>query len=123
MEEDLTTLMASIAAGRRYWVRAPQNTARPYVILNVIDTPRGYTMKRQDGLTQSRVQADVYADSYSSAKSVARSIVTLLSGYRGGKFQGVFVDSERDLPAETAGAVSQLFRVSIDLMIHYGEQS
>lgn len=122
MEEDLTTLMASIASGNRYWVRAPQNTARPYVILNVIDKPRGYTMAGQDGLTQSRVQADVYADSYSSAKTVARSIVTLLSGYRGGKFQGVFVDSERDLPAETAGSVSQLFRVSIDLMIHYGDQ-
>jgi hypothetical protein len=121
MEEDLTTLMASIAAGRRYWVRAPQDTARPYVILNVIDTPRGYTMKRQDGLIQSRVQADVYADSYSSAKSVARSINALLSGYRGGKFQGVFVDSERDLPAETAGSVTPLFRISLDLMIHYGE--
>lgn len=121
MEEDLNTLMVSIAAGKLYWVRAPQKTARPYVILNVIDKPRGYTMKRQDGLTQSRVQADVYADSYSSAKAVARSIDTLLSGYRGGKFQGVFVDSERDLPAETAGSVTPLFRVSLDLMIHYGE--
>jgi hypothetical protein len=122
MEEDLTTLMASIAGGRRYWVRAPQKAVRPYVILNLIDKPRLYTMRGQDALTQSRVQADVYSDTYEGAKAVARSIVNLLSGYRVGQFRGVFVDSERDLPAESAGAVNQLFRVSIDLMIHYGEQ-
>lgn len=122
MEDDLTALMAGIADGRRYWVRAPQSAARPYVILNRIDKPRGYTMKGQDTLTQTRVQADIYADTYSAALGVSRSMVTLLSGYRGGKFQGVFVDSERDLPAESASSVSQLFRISIDLMIHYGEQ-
>ncbi|MEW9838237.1 hypothetical protein [Mesorhizobium marinum] len=46
-----------------------------------------------------------------------------MSGHRAGIFKGIFIDSERDLPAADAGEVNQLFRVSIDLIIHHGELS
>lgn len=121
MEEELTALMAGIAGGRVHWVRAPQGAPRPYVVLSLVSSPQLYTMQGQGSLTQTRVQADVYAETYSTARTVSRAIISLLSGYRGGRFQGVFIDSERDLPAADAGDVSQLFRVSLDLIIHYGE--
>ena len=121
MEELLTSLLASVAGGRRFWVRAPQKAARPYVLLQRASSALSYHMQGATGLTAIRVQIDVYADRYIEATTVARSINATLSGYSSGKIQAIFVESERDLPAADAGEVSSLFRISIDIIIHYGE--
>jgi hypothetical protein len=121
MEEALTALLAPVASGQRYWVRAPQNKARPYVVLNRVGGLPNYHMQGASGLVESRVQIDCYADTYTACTSVARSVKAILSGYKGGAIQGVFVDSERDLPAADAGEVNSLFRTSIDIIILHGE--
>lgn len=123
MEEALTALLASVADGRRYWVRAPQSAARPYVVLNRIDGIRDYHMQGASGYISSRVQIDCYADTYTAAKSTARAVINTLSGYSGGDIQAIFVDGERDLPAADAGDVTNLFRTSIDIIVHHGEPS
>ncbi|MEW9808597.1 tail completion protein gp17 [Mesorhizobium marinum] len=123
MEEALTALLASVAGGRRHWGRAPQAAARPYVVLTRITGIRDYHTRDASGLVESRVQADCYADTYSAAKGIARDVRDAVSGHRAGIFKGIFIDSERDLPAADAGEVNQLFRVSIDLIIHHGELS
>ncbi|GLQ36750.1 hypothetical protein GCM10007908_03700 [Rhizobium albus] len=119
MEEALTALLASVASGRRYWVRAPQTVAKPYVVMQVIDTLPSYSMAGQADHIASRVQIDVYADTYGALISTTRAIKAILSGYKGGQIQGAFIASERNLPAADAGEVSQLFRTSIDIMIHH----
>lgn len=121
MEEALTELLASVAGGRRYWVRAPQTAARPFVLLNKIDGIPDYHFQGPSGYVSSRVQIDVYGDKYGDVTTISRAIKALLSGYEGGNIQAIFIESERNLPAADAGEVTSLFRTSIDITVHYGE--
>jgi|SRR5690606_3362344 len=119
MEEQLRTLLSSVAGGRVYWGRAPQGAAYPNVVLTVISGIRDYHMQGPSGYVESRVQADVYAESYGGAKSVARDIEAAVSGHSDTNFQAIFIDGERDLPADDPGAVTNLYRVTLDLMVHH----
>lgn len=121
MEEAITALLALVAGGRRFWVRAPQETAKPFIVLSRVSGVRDYHLQGASGYVASRVQVDSYADSYTEAKSVARATIDALSGHRGGAIQGIFIDSERDLPTTDAGEVNQLFRTSVDFIIHHSE--
>ncbi len=122
MEKALTALLASVAGGRRYWVRKPQREpARPYVVMQRISGVHDYHLQGPSGYVASRVQIDCYGDTYDSAASTAGAVRGVLSGHRGGVFQGIFLDGERDLPAADAGEVTNLFRVSLDFMIHHSE--
>ena len=122
MEEQLRVILASVAGGRVYWGRKPQEvTATPYVTLQLISGIRDYTMQGPSGYVESRVQCDVYDDSYLGAKGVARQLIGILSGFRNPPILGIFIDGERDLPAADAGEVNHLYRVSIDVMVHHKE--
>jgi len=121
MEEALTALLASVAGGRRYWVRAPQTATRPFLVLNRISGGPSYTMGGSSGYTSRRMQIDCYADTYTGALTCMRAVRDLLSGYSGGIIQGIFLERERDLPAADAGEVTSLFRMSTDITVHYGE--
>ena len=121
MEQSLTDLLAPVAGGQRYWVRAPQKKPRPYVVLNRVGGEQNYHMQGPSGFVSSRVQIDCYADRYSDVTAVARAVKALVSGYQGGAIQGIFVESERNLPAADAGEVSSLFRTSIDITVLHGE--
>ena len=126
MEETLMGLLLGAAAltahvGTRInWTAKPQSVSGlPYIVLQRIDGVRDYHMRGASGYVESRVQADFYAANYTAGKKAARALIAVLSGYRGGIFQGIFIDSERDLPAADAGEVTQLFRTSVDLIIHH----
>ncbi len=121
MEEELTALLVHVAGGRRYWGSAERGAVKPYVVLNRISGVADYHMQGASGLVASRVQADCYGATYTSARQAARDLKRAVSGRRSGPIQGVFVDGDRDLPAEDAGPVNQLFRVSIDLIIQHQE--
>lgn len=121
MEELLTGLLASVAGGQRYWLRAPQKVKRPYVLLQLVGDDANYHMRGASGFSSSRVQIDVYADTKAEETVISRSIKGLLSGYSAGQIQGIFIESERNLPAADAGEVNNVFRNSIDITIHHGE--
>jgi hypothetical protein len=121
MEEALTALLASVAGGRRHWVRVPQGTPYPNVVLNKIDAFVNYHLQGASGYVSSRVQIDVYAAKFAEANTIAGQIKALLSGHSGGDIQAIFIESERNLPAADAGEVTSLFRTSIDITVHYGE--
>lgn len=121
MEQALTDLLASVASGKRYWGRAPQKTTRPYIVLTRIGGQPNYHMRGRSGFVSSRVQMDCYADKYSDVTALATSAKALVSGYAGGTIQGIFVESERSLPAADAGEVSSVFRTSIDITVLHGE--
>lgn len=121
MEQTLTNLLASVAP-RRFWGRAPQAApTRPYVVLSRVSGVRDYHSQGESGYVASRVQIDVYADTYSAANATANGIITTLSGYRGGTIQAVFVDSERDLTGIEGGDPNELFRLSVDVIVHHLE--
>jgi hypothetical protein len=121
MEQELTALLAS-AAPRRYWGRAPQTApARPYVVLSRISGVRDYHASGASGYVVSRVQIDVYADTYAGTNTVMSAIVAALSGYRGGTIQAVFIDNESDLTGIEGGDPDELFRASVDVIVHHSE--
>jgi hypothetical protein len=121
MEQALTDLLAPVASGKRYWGRAPQNVARPYIVLTRVGGQPNYHMRGASGFVSSRVQIDCYAEKYSDVTAVATFAKALVSGYAGGIIQGIFVESERSLPAADAGEVSSVFRTSIDITVLHGE--
>lgn len=112
----------SVVSNRINWVVAPQGSGRkPYLILQRVSGNGRYHSQGSSGYRQARIQIDAYGESYSSAVNVSRFIGSRLSGYRDANFQGIFLDSERDLPAADAGDVTRLFRVSCDYIVHYRE--
>ncbi len=126
MEEALTSILSGVAGGRRYWVRAPQSlSTRPYIVMHRVSGNRDYHLKGPSRYLTSRVQLDIYDTTYRGAKAVARAVRDAVSGYAGTiggvQIQRISVESERDLPADDAGEITQLFRTSIDLMVHHDE--
>lgn len=128
MEEAFMALLLGDAAvklafaDRVNWVLKPQNAdSGTYAVLQRVSGITDYHSAGPSGYAQRRVQIDVYGTSYGAALKASRAIKHRLSGYRGGMFQGIFLDSERDLLAADAGDVTRLFRVSSDYIIHYSE--
>lgn len=118
----LTALVGTNPA-RVHWIRAPQNTPKPYVVLQVISSVPDVTHEGASGLVAARVQADCFGETYTSAKAAARAVTGCLSGYRGTPtppgttvFGGVFKDAERD-GFEDDVSPDKLFRVSMDFII------
>lgn len=54
-----------------------------------------------------------------STLSMCRSVSGFTGVVRSTRFQGIFIESVQDLPASDAGDVTQLYRISIDIMIHH----
>lgn len=122
------SLLAPIAGGRRWYVRAPQGAPYPYLVLNRASEVPHYTLSGPDGYVATRMQIDVFGDEWPSVHSTAQSLQSLLSGFKGTAggvaLQGIFIVSIRDLPDGDAGPsgdrpVAPLFRTSIDIMIHH----
>lgn len=122
MEQELTALLSSVVQ-RRYWGRAPQTPApdRPYVVLSRVSGVRRYHTQGADGLVASRIQIDVYGDTYIAAHNTGNAVIGVLSGYRGGTIQAVFIDSQRDMAGIDGSDPNELFRMSIDVIVHHSE--
>lgn len=127
IEERITAALASVADGKRYWVRAPQKTdgtvsvAPPYVVLHLVDGVPNYHFCGR-GTVASRVQANCIAATYSGAKQLARAVIAALDMYSDpdNGIQAIFIDSEgRDLPTEDSGSVNYLFAVAVDIIVHH----
>ncbi len=121
IEEQITLALASVASGRRYWVRAPQDAPRPHVVLHRVDGVPNYHFCGR-GTVASRVQANCFADTYTAAKQLSRAVVAALDQYSdpANGIQAILLDSDgRDLPTEDAGAVNYLFAVAIDFSVHH----
>lgn len=125
MEEALINLLLSSAgvtalvSNRIEWGRSTQDEQVPRIVLQLISSVQPYMMVGASKYTASRVQIDIYAGRYLEAKQVSRAVVKALSGYWDSVFQGIFIQSERDLTTADAGEVAQLFRNSIDITIHH----
>lgn len=121
MEEALIAFIladagVTAAVGNRvYWVQRPQASEVPAIVLTRIGGLRDYHTQGPSGLISSRVQADVFAKTYGAAKAASRALIACLSGHKGGRFQGAFVDGERDFYEGDQA----LHRVSIDFLISH----
>lgn len=134
IEEALTALLLAHVplqaqvGSRIHWGRQPRDVRGfPYVNLSVVSDPRGYHMKGQSDLRQTRVQVDVWAEHYADATGVERVISDHLSGFvgvqSGAKIQGIFISEARDLTDQTTGEERQLFRISVDLEMSWNKET
>lgn len=113
--------LPAIVGSRIHWVRSPQGSASPRVVLYKISGLRDMTLNSgPTGYVSSRVQCDCFGTSYGSAKAVARALEARLSGYSGTtgnvRFEGAFLVGERDDFFDT-DTPDKLFRTSLDFNI------
>lgn len=130
MEEALRSYLLEIeeivalVGTRVHWVRSPQGSASPRIVLYRISGLRDMTMQGPSGLVASRVQVDCIGASYGSAKTVARAVEACVSGWSGIRsdvaFDGCFLIGERD-DFEDADTPDKLFRTSLDFNIWHKE--
>ena len=113
--------LASLVGFRIHWVRSPQSSANPRVVLYAIAGLRDMSLNNgPTGFITSRVQCDCIGTSYGSAKTVARALEARLSGFSGTlglvRVEGAFLVGERDDYFDT-DTPDKVFRTSLDFNI------
>ena len=109
---------------RIYFVLAPQETAKPYIVITKIDAPRVHSHDDGSQLAHPRFQLSIFSMTYGEAKNIASAIQTALQGYAGtmGDAGGVavgavFYEDENDFYEES----TQLFQVACDYIFWHKE--
>jgi hypothetical protein len=114
------TSLAALVGSRINWVRSPQGSASPRIVLYRISGLRDMSLKGPTGFVSSRVQCDCLGLTYSSAKATARALEARISGYSGTtggiRFEGIFLTAERD-DFSDADTPDKLFRTSLDFNV------
>jgi hypothetical protein len=117
------TAITALVSTRTHFGVAPQEVAKPYMVLNKISGVRIHSHETTSHLAHPRFQFSIFGTTYSSVKAVAAALQTALQGYTGtmGGVGGVVVQSciyedETDLDPGDQG----LFGVACDYIIwHY----
>jgi len=113
--------VAALVGTRINWGAHPQGQPLPAVVLTGISENDTHHMTGPTRLYEARVQVDCYADTYSGAKALSRAILTVLDGYKGGVFQGIFSAGARDMREGGTNEAARPYRVSMDFMTHWSE--
>lgn len=108
----------AIASSRVAWGVRPQESAIPAITLTVASRVERYVQTGRVTLQAIRVQVDCWAATALAAKTLAKEVRQLLSGYRGGDFDGIFLDSANDVPREGT-AVEKIYGSTADYICHY----
>lgn len=113
--------LAAMVGDRIHWVRSPQGTANPRIVLYTISGIRDMSLNNgPTGFVSSRIQCDCIGTTYASAKTVARALEARLSGYSGTwdlvRIEGAFLVGERDDIFDTE-TPDKVFRTSLDFNI------
>jgi hypothetical protein len=113
--------IAAVVATRIYWLKVPQNAARPYVRLQTISDPRPANLQGYDSARVTRVQADCFADTYGAARALAEKIITALATpdtVGGVHFGFTKAEGPRDLGEDVDG-IGFVHRASLDLLVEH----
>lgn len=125
MEEEFRALLqaaptvTALAPGGVHWGERPQGSPLPAVVLHVIDGAEGATLQGTDGLDVGRVQVDAWALAQTDAIRLRRAIESLLHGYRGGGFRGIFADGRRGDRATGSNEDERPFRAQVDFITNW----
>ncbi|WP_210526380.1 DUF3168 domain-containing protein [Rubellimicrobium arenae] len=125
MEEQLRALLtgsaaitALVPAGRINWIAHPQGQPWPGIVLHLINRNGDHTLDGPSGIGPARVQVDCWARNYLQAKQIGRAVESVLDGYHGGPFMGVFLAGVRD-GREGADTADRPFRSSLDFIVRH----
>ena len=113
--------ITAVTGTRIYWLKVPQNAARPYVRLQTISDPRPANLQGYDSARVTRVQADCFADTYGAARALAEKIITALATpvtVGGVHFGFTKAEGPRDLGEDVDG-IGFVHRASLDLLVEH----
>lgn len=101
--------LAALVGTRVYMLKLPQKPTLPAVRVQLVDEPKEYHLRGEDGATRARVQVDAYqyetaSDPYDSVSDVADAAHAALSGT-------TFTDATSPASVEVTGAFRQSRRV------------
>lgn len=117
MEAAILALLVPALGCRVTWGKFGPGDDVPRVALHLVGRTQDYTMRGAGGI-RSTVQLDAYGRSYTEAKATADAARLILSGYRGGVIQGVFLNRESDSNTQDAEI---LFRRLLTFAVHHRE--
>lgn len=124
MEEEFRALLkadpavAAITA-RINWAAHPQGQPWPALVLHLVGGGDDYDLGGVTGHGSARIQVDAWGDTYSDAKRLGRAVRALLSGYSGGRFQGVFLAGLREDREGGTNGADRPFRCSQDFLVEF----
>ena len=116
-----TYVTGSDGAKRIDFVVAPQEVAKPYIVVSKIDAPGRHTQDGPLDVIDARFQISIFATTYTEAHEIAAAVKAVLDGYQG-SMSDVYVfsclyDDEQDLYEEQM----KLFYVPQDYIVSYRE--
>ncbi len=116
--------VTGLISTRLYYVRAPQNVTKPYVVFFKVSSPREYSHDGASELARPRFQFSCFATTYYEAKQITEAIrvtIEAFSGIMGGdggvEVGSCFCINESDIYEED----TQLFHVAVDYLIYHKE--
>lgn len=112
--------VSAIVGTKVYWVKVPQNQARPYIRLQTISDTRPQHLQGYDSARVTRVQCDCFAETYAVARDLAEKVIAAVAtpGTFGGIFFGrIKAEGPRDL-GEDVGTTF-VHRTSVDLLVEH----
>lgn len=130
--------VTDLVEGRVHWRRQPAHVREmPYVNAQKVSELTAFSLDGPDAIGTHRVQIDAWAETYSGAVALAQAIRDRFNGFRGtvatryvgtfygwfseepisvARFQGVFLDGERDLDGERPGK-DAIYGIAQDFLI------
>jgi len=116
--------ITDIVDTRIYFVKAPQDVAKPYIVFFKVTSPRDHSHDGGTGLANPRFQFSIFSTTYGEAKNIATAVQTALQGYTGtmGGDGGVYVtavtyEDENDFYENE----TKLFHVAVDYAFWHEE--
>jgi len=116
--------ITSLIGERLYYVKAPQDVTKPYIVFLKASGPREYSHDGVSKLAHPRFQFSCFATTYYEAKQIAEAIraaIEAFSGTMGGdggvEVGSCFYINESDIYEED----TRLFHVAVDYLIYHKE--
>jgi hypothetical protein len=109
--------VSALVGTKIYWDNVPQNTARPYVRLQIISDPRPEHLKGYNGRRQTWFQASCFSDTFLQAKDIGAKIKAAVAApwsATGGNFGRVKAEGPVGEAGETI-ATGFIYHARVDL--------
>jgi hypothetical protein len=112
-------LMALVPVASVVFGDFPQGLPYPCVVCDMASGENDVTHDGPTGLFQGRVQVDCYANDYSNVRAIADRVVTVLNGYRGGSFGGIFHRNDYGRREGATNEADRPYRVILDFEVNW----
>jgi hypothetical protein len=115
--------LVALVGTRIYYVRAPQDVTKPYIILTKISSVRNHAHDGSSHLAVSRFQLSIFATTYKETKDIAAQVQAALQAKSGNIGDSPYVETgsilyedETDMFESDTG----LYHCAVDYMVtHY----